>query len=65
VEKAVRSVSLSIEKGEVLARRMAGGAKPGDALFDDPNWPAVPGHFGPPWFLPFIGVDHLFLDWRQ
>jgi len=56
---------ISTHLGQAMARRMAGGVKPGDTLFDDPNWPAIPGHFGPPWFLPFIGAYYRFLDWRQ
>lgn len=26
------------------------------------DWPAIPGHFGPPWFLPFIGAYYRFQD---
>jgi hypothetical protein len=22
----------------------------------DNPWPAIPGHFGPPWFLPAVGL---------
>jgi glycine/D-amino acid oxidase-like deaminating enzyme len=25
-------------------------------------WPAVPGHFGQPWFLPLVGMYYKFLD---
>ncbi len=25
-------------------------------------WPAVPGHFGKPWFLPFVGLYYKMLD---
>ena len=25
-------------------------------------WPAIPGHFGPPWFLPLIGAYYRFKD---
>jgi len=25
-------------------------------------WPAIPGHFGPPWFLPFVGAYYRFKD---
>lgn len=28
----------------------------------DLNWPAVPGHFGKPWFLPFVGLYFKMLD---
>ncbi|GAB3449182.1 NAD(P)/FAD-dependent oxidoreductase [Insolitispirillum peregrinum] len=26
------------------------------------DWPAVPGHFGKPWFLPLVGMYYKFLD---
>ncbi|MGJ4939597.1 NAD(P)/FAD-dependent oxidoreductase [Bradyrhizobium sp. HKCCYLS1011] len=26
------------------------------------EWPAVPGHFGKPWFLPFVGLYYKALD---
>ncbi|TWF59277.1 NAD(P)/FAD-dependent oxidoreductase [Neorhizobium alkalisoli] len=26
------------------------------------EWPAVPGHFGKPWFLPFVGMYYKMLD---
>lgn len=25
-------------------------------------WPAIPGHFGPPWFLPLVGAYYRFKD---
>jgi glycine/D-amino acid oxidase-like deaminating enzyme len=28
----------------------------------DFDWPAIPGHFGRPWFLPFIGAYYRFQD---
>ena len=28
-------------------------------------WPAIPGHYGRPWFLPFVGAYFRFLDWKQ
>ncbi len=28
----------------------------------DLDWPAVPGHFGKPWFLPFVGLYFKLLD---
>jgi hypothetical protein len=27
------------------------------------DWPAIPGHFGPPWFLPFVGAYYRMQDW--
>jgi hypothetical protein len=29
----------------------------------DVGWPVVPGHFGKPWFLPFVGAYYKTLDW--
>lgn len=29
------------------------------------EWPAVPGHFGKPWFLPFVGMYYKALDFLQ
>lgn len=26
-------------------------------------WPAIPGHFGPPWFLPFVGAYYRLIDY--
>jgi hypothetical protein len=26
------------------------------------EWPAIPGHFGPPWFLPVIGLYYQLKD---
>ena len=25
-------------------------------------WPAIPGHFGPPWFLPLVGAYYRLKD---
>jgi len=29
----------------------------------DFDWPAIPGHFGKPWFLPIVGAYYRFQDW--
>jgi glycine/D-amino acid oxidase-like deaminating enzyme len=48
-----------------MGRNMAGvisgeqGANPLASL----DWPAIPGHFGKPWFLPLIGAWYRTLDW--
>jgi hypothetical protein len=26
------------------------------------EWKAIPGHFGPPWFLPLVGLYYRALD---
>ena len=31
----------------------------------DFDWPAIPGHFGKPWFLPFVGAYYRFKDLVQ
>ena len=54
---------MSVHMGQVMARVMAGdtAANPFARL----DWPAVPGHFGPPWFLPFVGLYYRYQDWRH
>jgi len=51
---------MSVHMGEVMARVMAGEpeANPWAGL----PWPAIPGHFGPPWFLPLIGAWYRLAD---
>lgn len=53
-------VQMSTYMGDVMARRMTGEdvANP----WRDLPWPAVPFHFGKPWFLPFVG---LYYRWRD
>ncbi len=53
-------VQMSVHMGVVMARVMAGDveANPWRVL----DWPAVPGHFGKPWFLPMAGAWYRFLD---
>jgi len=29
------------------------------------DWPAIPGHFGKPWFLPFVGACYRLKDTLQ
>jgi glycine/D-amino acid oxidase-like deaminating enzyme len=45
---------MSVHMGECMARVLAGdvAANP----WRDNAWPAIPGHFGPPWFLPAVGL---------
>ena len=31
----------------------------------DFDWPAIPGHFGKPWFLPFVGAWYRLKDTLQ
>ena len=56
---------ISVLMGEVMARIMT-GASPAEANpFHGIDWPAVPGHFGPPWFLPLVGAYYRYQDWRH
>jgi len=45
---------MSVHMGECMARVMAGdlAANP----WRDNDWPAIPGPFGPPWFLAIVGL---------
>jgi len=54
---------MSVHMGQMMARVMGGdtAANPLSGL----DWPVVPGHFGPPWFLPFVGMYYKFQDWRS
>ncbi|MHA6344443.1 NAD(P)/FAD-dependent oxidoreductase [Roseivivax sp. CAU 1761] len=51
---------LSTLQGGVLAERALGRAAP--TPLDGLDWPAVPGHFGQPWFLPAVGLYYRLLD---
>jgi glycine/D-amino acid oxidase-like deaminating enzyme len=53
-------VQMSTYMGHVMARQIAGDdvANP----WRDLPWPAVPFHFGKPWFLPFVGLYYRMLD---
>ncbi|MBR9908765.1 MAG: FAD-binding oxidoreductase [Gammaproteobacteria bacterium] len=53
-------VQMSVHMGEVMAEVMAGNraANP----WRDLSWPAIPGHFGKPWFLPLVGLYYQWLD---
>lgn len=55
-------VQMSVHMGQVMADVMDGRpeANPWRAL----KWPAVPGHFGTPWFLPLVGAYYRFQDQR-
>ena len=51
---------MSVLMGERMAAVMAGDrdANP----WQGRSWPAIPGHFGPPWFLPAIGLYYSLKD---
>lgn len=54
---------MSVLMGDRMARVIsgAGAANPWAGL----DWPAVPGHFGTPWFLPIVGAYYRYQDWRH
>lgn len=54
---------MSVHMGQAIARVMGGDAAANPLAGLD--WPAVPGHFGPPWFLPFVGAYYRYQDWRH
>ncbi|MBT2323742.1 FAD-binding oxidoreductase [Variovorax paradoxus] len=52
---------MSVYMGQHMARAMDGdsAANPLRGL----PWRAIPGHLGPPWFLPLVGAYYRALDW--
>lgn len=53
-------VQMAVHMGQIMAEVMAGRGEANPLR--DFNWPVVPGHFGKPWFLPFVGAYYRFLD---
>ena len=53
-------VQMSVHMGQVMADVMNGrqDANP----WRDLSWPAIPGHIGPPWFLPAVGAYYRLMD---
>lgn len=51
---------MSVLMGERMSAVMAGdtAANP----WRDRDWPAIPGHLGPPWFLPAVGLYYRLKD---
>lgn len=54
---------MAVLMGERMARVIAGDAAANPLAGLD--WPAIPGHFGPPWFLPLVGAYYRYRDWRH
>jgi glycine/D-amino acid oxidase-like deaminating enzyme len=54
-------VQMSVHMGQVMADVMAG--RPELNPWRGLDWPAIPGHFGKPWFLPFVGAYYRLQDW--
>ena len=53
-------VQMSTYMGKQMALRMLG--EPFDDPFSAMPFRAIPGHFGPPWFLPFAGAYYRLKD---
>lgn len=53
-------VQMSVFMGQAMAETMGGApdANPWRGL----DWPAIPGHFGPPWFMPIVGAYYRLKD---
>ncbi|RMP53446.1 Oxidoreductase, FAD-binding protein [Pseudomonas amygdali pv. tabaci] len=56
-------VQMSVHMGRVMAEVMEGKALANP--WKDLNWPAIPGHFGKPWFLPLVGAYYRYQDSRH
>jgi len=52
---------LSTHLGMIMADAMLG--RPDRNPMKEAGWPVVPGHYGKPWFLPFVGAYYKTLDW--
>jgi glycine/D-amino acid oxidase-like deaminating enzyme len=51
---------MSVHMGQMMARVLGGDAAANP--FRGLDWPAIPGHFGPPWFMPAVGVYYRLKD---
>lgn len=51
---------LSTHMGRHLAQRVLGQAQ--RLPFEELPWPSIPGYFGWPWFLPFVGAYYRYKD---
>lgn len=47
-------VQMAVHMGQAMADAMNG--RPDHNPWGGLRWPAIPGHFGPPWFLPLVGA---------
>lgn len=47
--------------GQIMAEVMDGNTTANP--WGDFDWPAIPGHFGPTWFLPFVGAYYKLQDY--
>ncbi len=51
---------MSVHMGQRMADVMNGDVQANP--WRDRRWPAIPGHIGPPWFLPFVGAYYTLKD---
>ncbi|KKB63688.1 FAD-dependent oxidoreductase [Robbsia andropogonis] len=51
---------MSVHTGQRIARVMLGETEANPWRYR--NWPAIPGHLGPPWFLPLMGMYYRMKD---
>jgi glycine/D-amino acid oxidase-like deaminating enzyme len=51
---------MSVHMGQVAAKMLAGDMRLNP--FGNLPWKAIPGHFGPPWFMPLIGAWYRLQD---
>ena len=56
-------VQMSVHMGRMIAEVMEGKAQANP--WKDLSWPAIPGHFGKPWFLPLVGAYYRYQDSRH
>lgn len=53
-------VQMSVHMGHVLGDVILGNRQ--NHPWQDTKWPAIPGHFGKPWFLPLVGSWYRLQD---
>jgi glycine/D-amino acid oxidase-like deaminating enzyme len=51
---------MSTYMGTIMAEVI--GGRPEANIWRELDWPAIPGHFGKPWFLPFVGAYYRWQD---
>ena len=51
---------MSVLMGAAMVEVM--GGRPLANPWRDMSWPAIPGHFGPPWFMPIVGAWYRLKD---
>ncbi|BEV13433.1 hypothetical protein HBDW_02210 [Herbaspirillum sp. DW155] len=68
---AALSQQLGTERANLLYRAFDAGVDTVERLVREEaidchfDWPAIPGHFGRPWFLPVVGAWYRLKDWLQ